>query len=71
MATTRIIYARVFDAAPDREAEGRLVRVMIYEDEGQEARPQSITFAEHVHPQAFAFFSQFDDHFMRLERPPG
>ena len=66
MSSTRTIYARVFAPDPQHEAEGKYVRVMIYEGEGQEARAKNITFAENTHPVAFTFFAQFDDHYMRL-----
>jgi hypothetical protein len=66
LSSTRTIYARVFAPDPQHEAEGKYVRVMIYEGEDQAARAKSITFAENTHPVAFTFFSQFDDHYMRL-----
>jgi hypothetical protein len=66
MSSTRTIYARVFAPDPQHEAEGKYVRVMINEGEGQGVRAKNITFAENVHPVAFTFFSQFDDHYMRL-----
>jgi hypothetical protein len=50
MASTRTIYARVFAPDPQHEAEGKYVRVIIYEGEGQEVRAKNITFAENTHP---------------------
>ena len=66
MSATRTIYARVYAPDPQHEAHGKRVRVMIYEGEDQSAGAKSITFAESVHPVAFTFFAQFDDHYMRL-----
>jgi hypothetical protein len=66
MSSTRTSYACVFAPDPQHEAEGKYVRVMIYEGDGQGVRAKNITFAENVHPVAFAFFSQFDDHYMHL-----
>ena len=66
MYSSRTIYARVFAPDPQHEAEGKYVRVMIYEGEDQAARAKSITFAENTYPVAFTFFAQFDDHYMRL-----
>ena len=53
---TRTIYARVFAPDPQHEAEGKRVRVMIYEGDGQEGRAKNITFTENTHPVAFTFF---------------
>jgi hypothetical protein len=50
MPSTRTIYARLFAPDPQHEAEGKYVRVMIYQREGQEVRAQNITFSENTHP---------------------
>ena len=65
MATTRIIYATVFAPHPKAVQAGKYVRVMIY-DQGQKDNPKRIDFAENLNPDAFKFFSQLDDHYMRL-----
>ncbi len=64
MVVTRTIFARVSDRKPD----GRVVEVAVYEYETWQIR--TITFVEQTHPEAFAFFSQFDDHLSHPERPP-